>query len=103
MTSTAKAATKRPILTLLFHEQQTGNVQPGPSIVRMPGRCSSRLAANFNKTSPTGNLNPPGTDPRPSGRSKIRNRDAQLLAKTARAGTSMWLPLVHRPPSRTTS
>ena len=46
MTGTAKAATKRPILTLLFHEQQTGELHPGPAVVRTPGRFSSRLAAD---------------------------------------------------------
>ena len=47
MTGTANVATNRPILTLLFHEQQTGERHPGPAVVPAPGRVSSRLAANF--------------------------------------------------------
>src|SRR4051794_3984924 len=52
MTGTANVATKRPILTLLFHEQQTGERHPGPAVVTGLRRVSSRLAANFRQSQP---------------------------------------------------
>src|SRR5271166_2976466 len=49
MAITANAAANRFILTLLFHEQQLGEVRQARTVRPMPKRFSRRLGADFSQ------------------------------------------------------